>query len=141
MKMRRRGRHSQRSATLGRLVIVGVDRKTGGVHAHQVKCKGSGDPWIATRIATDIEELGCGASRVALKADQEVAIADVQRQAVAVRSGETAFAQPRGRIAGQRQSRERSSKSARPDQNAERRVGKEIEYGNLVKRHDNPVDG
>ena len=68
---------------------MGVDRKTGGVHAHQVKCKGSGDPWIATRIAPDIEELGYGGSRVVLKADQEVAIADVQRQVVAVRTGET----------------------------------------------------
>ena len=49
-------------------MIVGVDRKTGRAHAHQVKCKGSGVPWIATRIAADIEELGCGRSRVVLKA-------------------------------------------------------------------------
>ena len=54
-----------------------------------MKCKESGDPWIATRIAADIGELDCGSSRVVLKADQEVAITDVQRQVVAVRSGET----------------------------------------------------
>ena len=77
------------STTLGRLVIVGVDRKTGGLHTHQVKCKGSGDTWIATRIAADLAELGHGRSRVVLKADQELAIADAQRQVVAVRSGET----------------------------------------------------
>ena len=48
------------SMAFGRPIIVGVDRKTGGVHAHQVKCMGSCDPWIATRIAADIEELGIG---------------------------------------------------------------------------------
>ena len=75
--------------TVGRPIIVGVDRKTGGVHAHQARCKGSGNPCIAARIVADMEELGCGGSRVVLKADQEVAIADVHRQAVAARSGET----------------------------------------------------
>ena len=54
-----------------------------------MKCKGSDDPWIATRIAADIDELGYGGSSLVLKADQEVAIADVQRQKVAARSGET----------------------------------------------------
>ena len=54
-----------------------------------MKCEGSGHPWIATRIAAHIEELRYGGSRVVLKADQEVAIADVQRQVVAARSGET----------------------------------------------------
>ena len=53
---------------------MGVERQTGGV------CKGSGDPWIATRIAADIEEFGHGGSRVVLKADQEVAIVEVQGQ-------------------------------------------------------------
>ena len=77
------------STTLGRPIIVGVDRKTGGVHAHKVKCKGSGDPWIATRVAADIEELGSGGSRVVLKADQDVAIADEQRQVVASKKGAT----------------------------------------------------
>ena len=66
-----------------------VDRKTGRVHAHHVECKGSGDHRIATRIAGNIEELGYGRSRMVLKADQEAAIADVQRQVVAARSGET----------------------------------------------------
>ena len=77
------------STTLERPLIVGVDRKTGRAHAHQVNCKGSGDPCIATRIAADVEELGYGESRVVLKADQEVTIADVQRQVVAMRSGGT----------------------------------------------------
>ena len=39
------------STTLGRPIIVWAwTGKTGGVHAHQVKCKSSGDPGIATRI-------------------------------------------------------------------------------------------
>ena len=66
-----------------------MNRKTGGVHAHQVKCKGSDDPWIVSRIASNIEELGYGGLRVVLQAGQEVAIADVQTQVVSVRSGET----------------------------------------------------
>ena len=77
------------STTLGRPIIVGVDKKTRGVHVHQVKCEGSGDPWIATRIAAHILELRYGGSRVVLKADQEVAIPDEQRQVVAARSDET----------------------------------------------------
>ena len=78
-----RGRHGQRKHDVGLPIVVGVDRKTGGVHAHQVKCTGSGDPWTTTRIAADVEELGYRG------ADEEVATADVQRQVVAVRSGET----------------------------------------------------
>ena len=74
---------------MGRPIIVDVDRKTRRVHAHHVKCKGSGHHRIATRIAGNTEELGYGKSRMVLKADQEAAIADVQRQVVAVRSGET----------------------------------------------------
>ena len=35
------------------------DAEEGTSHAHQVECKGSGDPRIAMRIAADIEELGC----------------------------------------------------------------------------------
>ena len=66
-----------------------VDKKTGRVQAHHVTCKGSGDPEIATRMAADIEELGYGTPPVVLKADQEAAIANVQRKVVAVRSGET----------------------------------------------------
>ena len=75
-------RTARGSTTLGRPIIVGVDRKTGGVRAHRGKCKGSGDPWIATRIAAGTGELGDGGSRVVLKADQEVAIADVHREVV-----------------------------------------------------------
>ena len=77
------------NTTLGRPIIGSWDRKSGCVRAHQVKCEGSGDPWIGTSTAEDIEKLGFGGSRVVLKADQEVAITDVQRQVVAVRWGET----------------------------------------------------
>ena len=96
-------RTARGGTTLGRPTIVGVDRKTGGVHAHQVKSTGSGDPWIK-RIAADIEELGHGGRGVVLKANQEVAITDVQRQAVAVRSDETV---PMNSFVGESQSNDR----------------------------------
>ena len=73
-------RTARGSTTLGRPIVVGVDRKIREVHAHQVKCNGSGDSWTAARIAVDIEELECEGGRVVLNADEEVAIADVQCQ-------------------------------------------------------------
>ena len=51
--------------------------RPGTALAHQVKCEGSGDPWIATGIAADILELGYGRSRVVLKVDQQVAMTEV----------------------------------------------------------------
>ena len=74
------------SVTLGRPIIVGITKKVGGVRARQVKWKGSGNPWIATRIAADIEELGYGGWRVVFKASQEVAI---RRRTEHKRSAET----------------------------------------------------
>ena len=75
------------------------------------------------------------------KAGQEVAIADVQRQVVAVTSGETVpFNSPV--VESQSNGRgERSSESAGLDQNAERRIGEKIEHENQDKRPDIPVDG
>ena len=40
------------SMTLGRLIIGDVDKKIGEVCALEVKCKGSDDSWIATRICS-----------------------------------------------------------------------------------------
>ena len=117
---------------------MGVDRKTGGVHAHQVKCKGSGDSWIATRIAADFGEFGYGGSRVVLKADQEGAIADVQRQVVAVRSGETV--PTKAPWANRRATAENAVQRVQGlIRTPKRRVGDE--YENQVKRPDIPVDG
>ena len=50
------------STTLGRPIIAGEDRKTGGAHAHQVKCKGQCDSWIANKNCS---------RRVVLKVNQE----------------------------------------------------------------------
>ena len=77
------------SPTLVRSIIVGVDWKTGGGTRTPKEMQRQWRPWIATRIAADIEELGYWRSRVVLKADQEVATADVQRQVVAASLGET----------------------------------------------------
>ena len=113
----RRSAHRRRPNSIGYMYLIEEDdadererernrdgrgsTDAGTVHAHQVKCKGSGDPWIATRIAADLKELGCGESRVVLKADQEAGIEDVQRQVAAVRSGETV---PMNSHAGESQS-------------------------------------
>ena len=39
-------------------VLVSTDRKTGGVKAHLVQCKGLGDSWIAARTLEDLNECG-----------------------------------------------------------------------------------
>ena len=105
-----------------------------------MKCKGSGDPRIATRIAADIEELGYGGSRVVLNADQEVAIADVQRQVVAVRSCETV---PINSIVGESQMKDRVGNAVQSVQGLVRTLqdALETEHKNQVKLHDSTVDG
>ena len=71
-------------------------------------------------------------SRVVLKADQEVAITDVQ---------DSANEQRRGRIAEQGHSGERSSEKAGSDQNVKRCAGEMIEDEEQVKRNDIPLGG
>ena len=85
------------------------------------KMQGSGDPWMAARIASNIQELGYGGPRVVLKADQEVAIADVHRQVVAARSSETVpMNSARGQVTEQRQDGGSSVEGAGSDQKASR---------------------
>ena len=66
-------------------VLVSEDLATGGIRAHHVLAKGSGDPWIAGKIKDDIEEFGYGGALVRIKSDQEPAIVDVQRAVIAKR--------------------------------------------------------
>ena len=66
-------------------VLVSEDLATGGIRAHLVLAKGSGDPWIAGKIKDDIEEFGYGGALVRVKSDQEPAIVDVQRAMIAKR--------------------------------------------------------
>ena len=88
-----------------------------------MKCKGSGGTWIASRSAADIQELGCGDSRVP-KADLEVAIADVQRQVVAVKSGETV---PMDCTVSESQSNGREENAVRRVQGLSRTVKRRVE--------------
>ena len=37
-------------------VLVSTDRKTGGIKAHLVQCKGLGDKWIAAKTVEDLNE-------------------------------------------------------------------------------------
>ena len=60
-------RSRKRKHDVGQPIMVGVNRKIGGIHAHQLKYNGCGDPWMATRIAADTEELRYGGSRVVQK--------------------------------------------------------------------------
>ena len=118
-----------------------VDRKIGGLHAHQVKCKSSSDPWFATRIGADIEELAYGGSRVVSKADQEVAIADVRRQVIALRLGETA---PMKSPVGESQSNGRDENALQRVQRLIRTVKNALERRlntRIRTRRDIPVDG
>ena len=66
-------------------VLVSEDLATGGIRAHLVLAEGNGDPWIAGKIKDDIEEFGYGGAPVRIKSDQEPAIVDVQRTAIAKR--------------------------------------------------------
>ena len=87
-------------------------------------------PGLRRELQQTSKNWDMGGSSVVLKADQEAAIADVQRQEAAVRSGDALpmNKQPCRRIAGQRQGRERSPESARHNQNNKSRVGKKIEH-------------
>ena len=105
-----------------------------------MKCKGSGDLCIATIIAADIEELGHGGLRVVLKADQEVAIAEVQREVVTARSGETV---PTNSHVGESQSNGRVENAVQRVQGLIRTLkdALEIQHENQVKRPSIRVDG
>ena len=63
---------------LGKPILVGHDRRTGGINAHQVPVKGIGDGWPAKRVIMDIEELGYAGTPI-IKCDQENPIVAVQR--------------------------------------------------------------
>ena len=70
----------KRKLKLGRPILVGHDRRTGGINAHQVPVKGIGDGWPAKRVIMDIEELGYAGTPINLKCDQESPIVAVQRR-------------------------------------------------------------
>ena len=68
----------RRKLNLGKPILVGHDRRTGGINAHQVPVKGIGDGWPAKRVIMDIEELGYAGTPINLKCDQENPIVAVQ---------------------------------------------------------------
>ena len=79
----------RRKLKLGRPILVGHDRKTGGINAHQVPVKGIGDGWPAKRVIMDIEELGYAGTPINLKCDQENPIVAVQRRVMQDRRAPT----------------------------------------------------
>ena len=72
-----------------RTVMVSEDRKTGGITAHVVNCKGSADGWIVGRLVQDTEDFGYNGCQIRIKNDQEPAIMEVQRDVMARRTGIT----------------------------------------------------
>ena len=78
------------SATLGRPIIVGVDRKTRRVHAHQVKVqKAAAIPGLLQELQRTLRSWAAGGQEWSRRQIKKWPYADVQRQVVAVRSGET----------------------------------------------------
>ena len=69
--------------------LVCQDSHSGGVRAHVVKCKGTGDEWIVERTIKDIEGFGYGGCAVKLKCDQESAIMDLQKSICNTRAAKT----------------------------------------------------
>ena len=55
-------------------VVVCEDRRTGGLRAHLVVAKGTGDAWVARCIKEDLGDFGYGGAAVRLKSDREPAI-------------------------------------------------------------------
>ena len=69
----------KKNMKLGRPILVGHDRRTGGVTAHQLPVNGIGDGWPARRLLMDLEEFGYAGTPIILKCDQENPIVAVQR--------------------------------------------------------------
>ena len=78
-----------RNLKLGKPILVGHDRRTGAITAHQVPTKGIGDGWPARRIIIDLEEAGYAGTPIILKCDQEGPIVAVQRRVMQDRRAPT----------------------------------------------------
>ena len=91
----------KRKFNLGKPILVGHDRRTGGINAHQVPVKGVGDGWPAKRVIMDIEELGYAGTPINLKCDQENPIVAVQRRVMQDRRAPTT---PKNSAVGESQS-------------------------------------
>ena len=79
----------KRKLKLGRPILVGHDRRTGAITAHQVPVKGIGDGWPARRVILDLEEMGYAGTPINLKCDQENPIVAVQRRVMQDRRAPT----------------------------------------------------
>ena len=59
-------------------ILVIKDMKTKTIFAHVVSRKGTSDKWIIKRLIEDLDSLGYGWTKVAIRSDQEPAIVDVK---------------------------------------------------------------
>ena len=70
-------------------IVVVHDRKSGGVAAHAVESKGTGDKWACPRIIEDTVEMGYDGEAIVTKCDQEPAIKRLQAEIGEHRHGMT----------------------------------------------------
>ena len=73
-------------AKVSMTVLLMIQSLFRSLWAYMVQCKGSTDEWLAEQITDDLETIGLAGERLIIKADQEVAITDVQRAVAVARS-------------------------------------------------------
>ena len=73
-------------STVSMTVMLMVESLFRSMWAYTVQCKGATDEWLAEQITDDLETIGLARERLIIKADQEVAITDVQRAVAEARS-------------------------------------------------------
>ena len=71
-------------ANVSMTILVMIETMCRSVWAYAVENKGS-DDWVAEQIVDDLETVGLAGERIIIKADQEVAITDLQRTVARLR--------------------------------------------------------
>ncbi len=74
---------------VGPTVLIGVDGKSGCIHAHVVPHKGRDDNWPVNIVINDLYDMGYAGCKVGIKTDQENAIKDLQKGIGEARTAET----------------------------------------------------
>ena len=71
-------------ANVSMTILVMLETMCRSIWAYAVENKGS-DDWVAEQIIDDLETVGLAGERIIIKADQEVAITDLQRTVARLR--------------------------------------------------------
>ena len=76
--------------TTARVSMTGLDfveSMCRSIWAYAVQSKGAGEQWVAEQIAEDLETIGITEEKLIIKADQEPAITELQRNIAKLRVG------------------------------------------------------